>query len=110
MITVTACFNNRNCFKLLLELLSLSFKCFASNINVRKKYLLINLVSHGRKFDISVRPKSYFSVGVLNPRGIPIPMGFITPSQNQPKLDFSVGVINPGGIPIPMELNSKVKN
>ena len=28
-------------------------------------------------------------------------MGFIRPSQNGPKFDFSVGVINPRGIPIP---------
>ena len=29
-------------------------------------------------------------------------MGIIFQSQNQPKLDFSVGVTNPRGIPIPM--------
>ena len=34
-------------------------------------------------------------------------MGFITPSQNWPKLNFSVGVINPRGIPIPKGIEVK---
>ena len=64
--------------------------------------------------------KLNFSIGVINPSGIPIhkgiaapvqvwltsggiliPLGLIFPSQNWPKLGFSVGVINLWGIPIP---------
>ena len=39
-----------------------------------------------------------FSVGVINPLGIGIPMGFVTPSPNRPKFNFSVRAISPKGI------------
>ena len=46
------------------------------------------------------RPKCEFSVGVIKPKGIAIPMGFIFLSKNRQKSDFLVGVINPKGITI----------
>ena len=45
----------------------------------------------------------------LIPKQIPIPLVFITPSENQIKFRFSVCIINPMGIPIRQRIKFKIK-
>ena len=62
-----------------------------------------NFNSQGISFPkLKIDQNPIFQLVSLNLRGIPIPMGFLFPSQNWPKSNSSVGVINPRGSPIPM--------